>query len=176
MARWFSIHFAVRFWDPHWHTKLFLIVWVSLRKSWAKSLKGILVPTEADVAAAVELAKDEPEEDGVTGPAHVESAPSGSAVASSSAAPPPPETTAPKTSKAAAQAASKREIDKVRKRSENTLHAVGRLMANPDLLHRLRMVHLCSNAWSMEYGEFSSAMRSPENTQVHYYEWAHWSS
>eukprot|EP00971_Amphidinium_carterae_P327319 6458613-Amphidinium_carterae.2 len=77
-------------------------------------------------------------------------------------------------SKAAGIAKGKQELVTARKRSENTLHAVGRMMSNEDLLMRLRMISLATNAWSLEYGEFSHAMRSCSETARHYADWSHW--
>eukprot|EP00971_Amphidinium_carterae_P327320 6458613-Amphidinium_carterae.3 len=87
LSRWFSVQSSIRFWDKQWHAKLVLILWVALRKSWAKSLNEILVPSKSSLQSAVQIAEAPDVPCGVDGPAYVsatEGAPGDGKAASSS--------------------------------------------------------------------------------------------
>ena len=47
LSRWYSFLHAFRFWRTSWHTKLFLIAFISIRKGWARSIDDILTPPPA---------------------------------------------------------------------------------------------------------------------------------
>ena len=79
-------------------------------------------------------------------------------------------------SQAAAFAEGKQAVAKEVARSENTLHAVGRLIGNEDLICQIRKVVLATNPCALEYAHFYHEMRSIEDTKAWYAGWAHWSS
>eukprot|EP00971_Amphidinium_carterae_P352760 6492724-Amphidinium_carterae.1 len=177
ISRWFSVMTSIRYWDSKWHLRLLLIAWVSLRKGWAKSLADIFAPKREAVEEALALAQTAPpDDDGVEGEVvEIElAAATTSAAASSSSSAPPPVAAGQKRSRAQAKAEATKSLDATRKRSENTLHAVGRMMGDTDLLNKLRMIILVCNPWSLEYGEFSHNMRGPDENMLFYSAWAHW--
>lgn len=89
--------------------------------------------------------------------------------APSGASPPP----APSAARAKAEAKSTTAAE--RGRSANTLHAVGRLLANSSLTRQIRMVGLATNELSLKYGAAYKEMRDGDTTMRWYAEWAHWS-
>ena len=56
LSRWYSFLHAFRFWSTSWHSKLFLITFISIRKGWARSIEDIFTPArpkEEALAAAL---------------------------------------------------------------------------------------------------------------------------
>jgi hypothetical protein len=52
LSRWYSFLHAFNFWRTSWHTKLFLITFISIRKGWARSIDDILTPPRKEQALA----------------------------------------------------------------------------------------------------------------------------
>jgi hypothetical protein len=204
-ARFHSVLKAHRFWKQTATAKLFVIVFVGVRSGWAKSLSDILHPTRIHVKTALMTLSGDSLHDGIFQPhLAIEDADdtedaalpgSSSAVAvahpvggeppltggsSSSglirdgaAVPAAPEATP---SRAAQLREAKEATDKERARSENTLHAVARLMSNDDLMEQVESVNLAANNVSLVYGDCYHEMRGPAKTREWYSNWAHWSA
>ena len=62
-----------------------------------------------------------------------------------------------------------------RARSQNTLHAVGRFLANDDLLRQVRMVGAATTPLAQKYGAAYHDIKGMELTRDWYAGWAHWS-
>jgi hypothetical protein len=58
-SRWFSWLHAASFWDKHWHTRLLLVLYVGIRKGWAKNLADIWGPASKGGKKPVEGARGE---------------------------------------------------------------------------------------------------------------------
>lgn len=101
------------------------------------------------------------------------SAPASSAASSSAASGSGAPAPAPTIAKAKAEAQSVTAGEK--SRSANTLHAVGRMLADASLTNQIRMLGLASNILAVKYGAAYHEMRNPSDTMRWYSEWAHWS-
>ncbi len=81
-----------------------------------------------------------------------------------------------KTSTAAEIKKAKEYIQSERGRSENTLHAVGRLMSNESLLSQMRRICLATTPIGIKYGMAYKTMRGIQETLEWYSGWACWYS
>eukprot|EP00974_Lingulodinium_polyedra_P042568 4086996-Lingulodinium_polyedra.AAC.1 len=162
-GRFYSFCKAHRLWDPYRHTKVFIIAFVAIRQRWITSYDQLfrnmpqldhgVLPSRSTSMASSSTSTLPPQEasasrTSASGP----SSSSSSATASASAA-----TTASGASPSAqdggkgtlglakVKEGTKALMDEERGRSANTLHAVGRLLADHDLTRQTRMVNLAAN-------------------------------
>lgn len=200
-SRWYSFLHSQRFWDDTWHTKLMLLVWVALRKGWAQEygdifalarsaksaasvapLPALVDASAADLGAQVGRPSGPGSASASSGGGLPEQKRGGACSAGASA---PPalgptrlagEGEAAPSSKAAAMASGKEAVDVVRRSSANTLHAVARMMGNPDFLSHIRLVAMATKAFAKSHGDAASEMGPAESNMRFYASWAHWSS
>lgn len=63
-SRFFSVMDALAFWDEHWHTKAWILTYISMKKGWAKHIDDILFPDrEATAQLALQAIADATEGD-----------------------------------------------------------------------------------------------------------------
>ena len=189
LKRWFAWLHAHHFWRKQWTTKLLLIIFLSVRMKWAKTWTDFWLVT--DFAMPVGGAGAGPAIGPVAEPASsalavaasssggAASSSSGAAAASGAAQAVEQQGSAPavqaSTSKAADQKRAEDTLDAARKSTHNSVHAVGRLLANADLKRDCYMVALATRVWADEHSDATKNLRSVENTIEFYSKWAHWS-
>lgn len=186
--RWYSVILAWRFWQDNWHTKLLMILFICVRLGCARSLDDILRPTaSAQQAGQRALANggEAPDPPGAASslPASVAGAasPSGSgagsgsgvgASSSSSSAPAP----SAGATRATAIAEGRALLDSARAKSENTLHAVGRLMSDPDWTRQIDWVAYATMPFARDHSSLAHGLRSADMNMRQYSDWAVWAS
>ena len=62
-----------------------------------------------------------------------------------------------------------------RAKAYNTLHAVGRMMANLDMFQDLHFVTAATEPFTLAHGLMARDMRSAEQSATQYAQWAMWS-
>jgi hypothetical protein len=141
--------------------------------SWRENgftLPLLLPGSVADAVPAITNGEGQEEGDDRPPPAEEAAAASASGAAASSAAAPKDE---PK-SVAEAKRDAKAETDAVRSRAANTMHAVARLMANPELISQIRLICLATRSFALSNAECTDALKGYENNQKQYTKWANW--
>ena len=201
-GRFYSFAGAFRTWDSTTHTKVLLIAYTAIRCGWVKSFRqmfdqdfggghghrsalvgGAPPPASASYAVGIATAvKAAPAEAPSSSAANTGASSSSGAPAASSSAAPQSITAAsgsvsaaPGTSQAESKLQAKALADKERGKSQNTFHAVGRLLSNATLLRQVRMVGLATNDLALKYGMAYKEMKGVDATIQWYAGWSHWS-
>ena len=204
-GRFYSFCDAFRTWDKTHHTKLLIIVFASIRSGWSKTIVDFWKPhsrgqnptvntsSRGPAAAASSCA---PRASGSTSSTSASSTTRGTPSASASSSTTTGAASSSRSSGAStstgvgavlpgaagkamtfteAQDKAKAACNEERFRSRNTLHAVGRMLANEDLTRHLRMVGLAANPLAVDFGKAYKEIKSVEDTKRWYANWAHWS-
>ncbi len=184
-ARWFSWMHAAAFWDKEWHTRLVLLLFICIQN-------GVLNARSTLFRSATKppVPDDAPDPGLQPGPAGS----SGSGAASSSGQPAVhasgPEAASsshqarvpaavaegqPKVGTAqdtmAAQAES---LAEKRKKCKNTMHLALTLLADSDMLWRVRLILLTCEPITAMHTEYMSELTSPSQVLACYVKWATW--
>lgn len=177
-SRWFSYIHAAHFWDEHWHTRLLLILFAGIRKGWARSLADVWctstgspsAPAPGNVGDPVPIAGECAADEGKDGPlpSAGAAAASSDAAAAGSAKPGP-------ASVAQAQREAKAATQEQRGRSANTMHAVARLLCNPELLSQIRLITLATRPLTVSNADTFYMLKGYDGNQKQYVMWASWS-
>jgi hypothetical protein len=101
--------------------------------------------------------------------------------------PPPPSSAAPSAASASAASAvpgpasvaaavrdAQANTKTVRSKAHNTMHAVARLLADPELLSQMRMLMLCTRPFALSNAECCDTLKGADNCQEQYTKWALW--
>lgn len=186
LKRWFAWLHSHHFWSSEWTTKLLHIIWVSIRKGWAKSWEDIwrgALPLAAATTLAITDGAAEHKQP-ADAQAQGSSQAKGAAVGSSTDGASRPASTrraakggsgaASSTSKAADKQAAQEVVQGFRSRSANSLHAVARLLGDRDLKHQCNMVALAAGLVAATHHHIVERLASPEETAKVDVEWSHW--
>lgn len=187
LKRWFAWLHAHRFWSATWTVKLLLIVWISIRKGWSKSLVDFFPDSSpfgpsgaadlggsgtqtcsAVVSRGASSAASEAAPVGVAesrAPVAGDAQPLASAALVGGAA---------SSSKEADKQTAQNCVQQFRSKSANSLHAVGRMLADPDLKRNCSMVALATEVWGRSHSENVTSMRTPKETCRIFAGWAQW--
>lgn len=194
-SRWYSFLHSQKYWDDSWHSKLLLLVWVSIRRGWAQTMDDVFSMAPSATASstnstALVTIADASRSATARGASSSSSSSAPPVAASSSSAGQPGSSAsasaasglgrqadgddATRVSKSAAIANGKQVVDAMRSASANTMHAVARMMANPDFLSHIRIVAMATQAFAESHGQAASKMSGPKATMRFYVAWAHW--
>ena len=156
VKRWFSILKCMREGDRHYHTKLLVLAAIAQAKGWSESWDDLWNP-DRRLAEASQLEM-------------VPFVAAGSAAggaSSGSAAPPPMKRPRVAPTAAKAKAAAKDKVSKMLTGSANKLHTLAKVMANPDLIVKSRMIQCVAGPLEREHA-LATGMRGSDDTLAYY--------
>jgi len=168
---WYRVVQAYEFWQKDWHTKVFILVFISIRNGWSKSIRLIINVPLAQKTAAAEATPLPALEDGPVPAAAVSSSTAraascgGAAAVSSTAAASSSGVAASSSSGGAASSSGAQEattrgravalgkaaVQAERERCANTLHALVQLMLNDDLRRDMNMILVATKPLSQDH-------------------------
>lgn len=156
-SRWCSILTGMRFWLPEFHAKLLGLVFYCLQRGLASSWEQLFQPSLFVPAMPRDVA-GQASGQGVGG-----SRPSrGSTAGISSDKPEAP------VSAAAGRSEARDKTQKLLTKATNTVQAVTRMMADPDLHSRVVLIELAMSACHDEYSDFTKHTKGPDSTVAYF--------